>query len=128
MRTRTLLAALVVAGGLFTAAVSPAAAAPATSTAACSLAVTDLYYATGMNNANATLSGGCTGVVDMMLLRADSPSGPYQDEPDAVYYVQQYNDNTGARAWFLDPATRGYCRAEATFGGLTAVSPNYVSC
>lgn len=128
MRTRTLLAAFALTAGLFAASASPAASAPAGQADACSLAVTDLYYATGMNNANATLSGGCTGDVGVMLQRADSLSGPFQDEPDAVYYVQQYSDGTGARGWFLDPAERGYCRAKATFGSLTAYSPNATGC
>ncbi|BCL18143.1 hypothetical protein [Micromonospora sagamiensis] len=129
MRIRSLAGAVVLAGGLVGAA-TPAvavAAAPDRSTA-CSLTVTNLYYSIGMQTAFAKLSGGCTGPIDIALERAVTPAGPYQEEPDALYYLQQSADGTAATAYFTDPAERGHCRARASSGTLVAYSPSPVSC
>ncbi len=129
MRIRRMVSAAVLAGGLV------AAATPATTTAAapeqgtaCSLTVTDLYYSIGMQTAFAKLSGGCSGPIDIALERAAAPAGPYQEDLEALYYLQQSSDGTAATAYFTDPAERGYCRAKASFDTLVAYSQNSVSC
>ncbi|MCX4472990.1 hypothetical protein OOK41_22195 [Micromonospora sp. NBC_01655] len=130
MRIRSMVSAAVLAGGLVAAA-TPAAAAPAAAPlqgSACSLTVTDLYYSIGMQTAFARLSGGCSGPIDIALERADAPAGPYQEDPEALYYLQQASDGTAATAYFTDPAERGYCRARASFDTLVAYSQNPVGC
>lgn len=81
-----------------------------------------------MQTAFAKLSGGCTGHIDIVLEQATTPAGPYHEEPDALYYLQQAADGTAAAAYFMDPAERGYCRARASVDGLVAYSPAAVSC
>jgi hypothetical protein len=130
MRIRSLVGAAVLAGGLIAAGATPAtavAAAPDQSTA-CSLTVTNLYYSIGMQTASAKLSGGCSGSIDIVLEQAATPAGPYQEVPEALYYLQQSADGTAALAYFMDPAERGYCRAKASFDTLVAHSPASVSC
>ncbi|MFI6822766.1 hypothetical protein ACIBJE_17695 [Micromonospora sp. NPDC050187] len=129
MRIRSLASAALLAGGLIaTATPATAAAVAPEQSAACSLTVTNLYYSIGMQTAFAKLSGGCSGPIDITLERAVTPTGPYQEEPDALYYLQQAADGTAATAYFMDPAERGYCRAKASFDGLVAHSPASVSC
>ena len=129
MRIRSMVSAAVLAKGMV------AVATPATATAAapeqgtaCSLTVTDLYYSIGMQTAFAKLSGGCSGPIDIALEWAAAPAGPYQEDPEALYYLQQSSDGTAATAYFTDPAERGYCRAKASFDTLVAYSQNSVSC
>ncbi|WP_431936251.1 hypothetical protein [Micromonospora sp. RP3T] len=119
------------AGGLIVATAVPAAASsvsPAEQTSPCELTVSNLYMSIGMQTAFAKLTGGCSGYIDIVLERADSPSGPYQEDLESLYYLQQAADGTAATAYFMDPAERGYCRAKATFGTLTARSSNPTSC
>ncbi|MEU4565253.1 hypothetical protein [Micromonospora sp. NPDC023956] len=129
MRIRSLASAAVLAGGLIAGAtpVTAATVAPERSTA-CSLTVTNLYYSIGMQTAFAKLTGGCSGSIDITLERAVTPTGPYQEEPDALYYLQQAADGTAATAYFTDPAERGQCRAKASFDTLVSYSPASVSC
>ncbi|MEV4755584.1 hypothetical protein AB0J86_10805 [Micromonospora sp. NPDC049559] len=133
MRIRSLISGAVLAGGLVAGAASPVLAAPSTSApstpaAACTLTVTNLYYSIGMQTAFARLSGGCSGPIGITLLRADSPTGTYSPEPDALYALQQASDGTAATAYFTDPEQRGYCKAQATYGSLTALSASPVNC
>lgn len=129
MRIRSMVSAAVLAGGLVAAATlaTTTAAAPEPGTA-CSLTVTDLYHSIGMQTAFAKLSGGCSGPIYIALERAAAPAGPYQEDPEALYYLQQSSDGTEAIAYFTDPAERGYCRAKASFDTLVAYSQNSVSC
>lgn len=130
MRIRSMVSAAVLVGSLVAMA-TPAVAAPVATPAqvsACSLTVTDLYYSIGMQTAFAKLSGGCSGPIDIVLEQASTPAGPYQEEPDALYYLQHSADGTAATAYFTDPAERGYCRARAGLGTLVAYSPNPVGC
>ncbi|MEW2386526.1 hypothetical protein AB0873_31380 [Micromonospora sp. NPDC047707] len=130
MRIRSVVGALVLAGGLVATA-TPAAATPTLAVdqgSGCSLSVTDLYHSIGMQTASAKLSGGCSGPIDIALEWAASPSGPYQEDPEALYYLQQSSDGTAATGYFIDPDERGYCRARANFETLVAYSQNPVSC
>lgn len=130
MRIHRLVSVAALAAGLVAVA-TPVSATPATApvrASACSLTVTDLYYSIGMQTAFARLSGGCLGPIDITLEQAATPAGPYHEEPDALYYLQQSTDGTAATAYFTDPAERGYCRARANAGTLVAYSPHPVSC
>ncbi|OZV78224.1 hypothetical protein CA850_20670 [Micromonospora echinospora] len=129
MRIRSLASAALLAGGLIATATPATAAtvAPAQRTS-CSLTVTNLYYSIGMQTAFAKLTGGCSGPIDITLERAATAAGPYQEEPEALYYLQQAADGTAATAYFMDPAERGQCRAKASFDTLVAYSPASVSC
>lgn len=128
MRIRSMVSAAVLAGGLVAVATPATTAAAPEQGTACSLTVTDLYYSIGMQTAFAKLSGGCSGPIDIALERAAAPAGPYQEDPEALYYLQQSADGTAATAYFTDPAERGYCRAKASFDTLVAYSQNPVSC
>lgn len=129
MRIRNLVCTVVLAGGLLSVTSTPAAATQDSTLAdGCSLTVTDLYMSIGMQTAFAKLGGGCTGYIDITVEQGDSPTGPFVEQPEALYYLQQAADGTAATAYFMDPAERGYCRAKATGAGLTAFSANSVSC
>jgi hypothetical protein len=123
--TTALLTAGLLAAGAGSAAASPVSAPEAAGS--CTLTVTDFYYSIGMQTASAKLSGGCTGYIDIVMEQAPSPAGPFQ-EVDTLYYLQQSADGTAALGYFTDPVERGFCRAKATANGLTAYSPNAVSC
>lgn len=122
-RVRALLAVAALAGGLFATA-TPAAA----DTQSCQLTVSDFYYSLAMKTASATLSG-CSGIhIDSVEMEwASAPSGPFTVtySPGSMSWS---SDGQRALAWFDDPDERGYCRAKATAGSLTAYSPDTSMC
>lgn len=126
MRIRNLLTVSVLATGLLASGAAPAAAS-ATTDGSCTLTVTPFYQSIGMHTATATLSGGCTGVIDIVMEQAPSPDGPFQ-EVDTLFYLLRSEDGKSAIGYFTDPEKRGLCRAKATANGLTAYSPNLTYC
>lgn len=128
MRIRRLVTTAVVAGGLLTAGAGPAIASPSEAgTTSCTLTVSNFYYSIGMQTANAQLTGGCSGPIDMVMEQAASPAGPFW-QVDTLYHLTRSSDGTRVIGYFTDPEQRGYCRAKATAGSLTGYSPSAVSC
>lgn len=124
MRARNLLAVAALACGLFATA-TPAAA---SQTQSCQLTVTDFYMSIAMQTASARLDGCTSERVDGIEMEwASTPGGPFTATYPADY-LSVSSDGKRATAYFLDPEQRGYCRAKATAGTLTAYSPNTVSC
>lgn len=124
MRVRALFTAAALACGLMTAA-TPAAASQIDS---CQLSVTNFYYSIAMQTASARLDG-CTTerITDIEMEWAAAPGGPFTATYPADY-LSFSTDAKRATGYFLDPEQRGYCRAKATAGALTAYSPGTVAC
>jgi hypothetical protein len=124
LQARALLAAAVLAGGLLASA-TPAAAAQ---TQSCQLSVSNFYMSIAMQTASARLDGcGSERIDNIEMQWASAPSGPFTATYPADY-LSVSSDGKRAIAYFLDPDQRGYCRAKATAGSLTAYSPGTVSC
>ena len=123
MRNRALLAVAALAGGLFATA-TPAAA----GSQSCQLTVTGFYMSIGMQTSSARLDGCASERISSIEMEWAAASGG----PFTVTYPADYlsvsSDGKRATAYFLDPEQRGYCRAKATAGSLTAYSPSTVPC
>ncbi|WP_117209316.1 hypothetical protein [Allorhizocola rhizosphaerae] len=124
MLARTLLAVAALACALFATA-TPAAA---SQTQSCQLTVSDFYMSIAMQTSSAGLYGCSSERIDGIEMEwAATPGGPFTVTYPADY-MSVSSDGKRATAYFLDPEQRGYCRAKATAGALTAYSPNTVSC
>lgn len=124
MPVRTLLATAALAFGL----IATATPAAATQTQSCQLSVSDFYTSIAMQAVSARLDGCTSERIDNVEMQwAAAPEGPFTITYPADY-MSLSTDGKRAIAYFLDPEQRGFCRAKATAGSLTAYSPGISYC